>query len=231
MAIWCALARTATGIVDVGANVGIYSLAAAKLRPDLTVHAFEPNPYAYARLRIHKHVNELPNLAEHPYALGSEDAFLKLKWVVKPGGNIASGAGLGSLPAGFMTESTLARVISLDGKGLAGLLGDKPLVKVDVEGAEVKVLSGMKEVLGKNLDLIVEAIFPRSGQELTEFLGLFGYAIYAISEAGRAIVRQDRVVSWLERPGSPDLNHLFTMRPPAELARVLPKDIRVEAAS
>src|SRR4051812_10904245 len=50
MKIWCALARTATAIIDVGAQVGVYTMAAAALRSDIPVHAFEPNPYAFTRL-------------------------------------------------------------------------------------------------------------------------------------------------------------------------------------
>src|SRR5687767_9879995 len=52
MKLWCRLAREATGILDIGAHVGVYSLAAAALRKDIDVHAFEPNPYAFARLRL-----------------------------------------------------------------------------------------------------------------------------------------------------------------------------------
>src|SRR4051812_3718121 len=62
MALWCSLAKAATTIVDVGAHVGVYSLAAAALRPDLGVHAIEPNPYAFARLRVNKHANGFSNI-------------------------------------------------------------------------------------------------------------------------------------------------------------------------
>ena len=44
MKVWARLCRSATGVLDIGANVGIYSLCAARLRPDLSVHAYEPNP-------------------------------------------------------------------------------------------------------------------------------------------------------------------------------------------
>src|SRR4051812_34182023 len=54
MALWCRYARSASSILDVGAHVGVYALAAAALRPDLQIHAFEPNPFAAARLRLNK---------------------------------------------------------------------------------------------------------------------------------------------------------------------------------
>src|SRR5262245_20569340 len=62
MRLWCRLVRDATAILDIGAHTGVYSLAAASLRKDIQIHAFEPNPYAAARLRVHKHLNGFANL-------------------------------------------------------------------------------------------------------------------------------------------------------------------------
>ena len=37
-------AKEANVVLDVGANAGIYSLAALAIQPDATVHVFEPTP-------------------------------------------------------------------------------------------------------------------------------------------------------------------------------------------
>ena len=92
MKLWCRLASIASGIFDIGAHVGVYSLAAASLRPDLPVHAFEPNPYAYARLRVHKNVNGFLNIVEHRCALGDATGVTQLTWSHKSGLPISSGA-------------------------------------------------------------------------------------------------------------------------------------------
>src|SRR5262249_61722251 len=39
-----------TRVLDIGANVGIYSLPWAAVNPGVTVHCFEPNPAVRARL-------------------------------------------------------------------------------------------------------------------------------------------------------------------------------------
>lgn len=62
MKLWCRLVKDATGILDIGAQVGVYSLAAAALRSDITIHAFEPNPDAYARLELHRRANGFGNI-------------------------------------------------------------------------------------------------------------------------------------------------------------------------
>ena len=41
---WEAAAKGAKVVLDVGANAGIYSLAALAAQPDVTVYAFEPTP-------------------------------------------------------------------------------------------------------------------------------------------------------------------------------------------
>ncbi|MHB1204793.1 MAG: hypothetical protein ACYCZX_04435, partial [Rhodospirillaceae bacterium] len=50
--LWCHYARGASSILDIGSHVGIYTMAAAALRKDIPIHAFEPNPYNAARLRV-----------------------------------------------------------------------------------------------------------------------------------------------------------------------------------
>src|SRR5215475_10727980 len=48
---WQYVAQRATTIFDIGANAGIYSLAALAVAPRADVHAFEPTPEIANRLR------------------------------------------------------------------------------------------------------------------------------------------------------------------------------------
>ena len=74
MALWCARVRSATAILDIGAHVGVYALAAAALRRDVEIHAFEPNPYAFARLRLHATTGAvIPVDRLSPAAMGGQD--------------------------------------------------------------------------------------------------------------------------------------------------------------
>jgi FkbM family methyltransferase len=63
-----------TAFLDVGANLGVFSVGIAHVRPDMTVHAIEPNPrtaallrqsVAFNRLESRVHVHEVA-LADQP---------------------------------------------------------------------------------------------------------------------------------------------------------------------
>ena len=66
---WEIAAKGAKVILDVGANAGIYSLAALAIQPDATVHAFEPTPEIAARLRATANLNGLDHLYVHEVAV------------------------------------------------------------------------------------------------------------------------------------------------------------------
>jgi len=207
MKIWCRLARTATGILDIGAHVGVYSLAAASLRSDISIHAFEPNPYAFARLRMHKLVNGYSHLTEHTVAVGNDDRLVKFGWVKKPTLQIASGAGIGGRKGGN-TENTVAQMIKLDGKGLAATVGTRPLVKIDVEGAEALTMAGMQEVLALMPDIILETFSQNSCDEINAMILPLGYRVYKIHESEGRLTAQDRLEPAVVQTGN--LNQLLT---------------------
>ncbi|MGE3476149.1 MAG: FkbM family methyltransferase [Rhodospirillaceae bacterium] len=216
MRLWCRLAKSATGFLDIGANVGIYSLAAAKLRPDLLVHAFEPNPYAYARLRVHKHVNNLPNLVEHCVGVHLKSGLAVFTWLVKPHGNVSSGA-CPFLEPGEGRESAAVRLERIDGSGLAATLGVRPLVKVDVEGAEALVFDAMKEVLALRPDIIVETFDQNACDAINAHLLPLGYDVYSIHEKDGFLRRKERLTPCDVFDPHHDFNQFLTCRPRTEI--------------
>ena len=223
MKVWARLCRSATGVLDIGANVGIYSLCAARLRPDLSVHAYEPNPYAYARLRIHKVINALDNIVEHQAAIGPDDGMTGFGWAVKPGGNIASGGSFNKYNKPT-SEKILVPVMKLDGSGVAQTLGSRPLVKVDVEGSEIMVFESMKETLTLRPDIILESFTAEACERIGAHVFPLGYRVYLIDEKDAALVARERLIP-AETNGSAGFNQLLTTRSAAEI-EVLMKDSR-----
>ena len=180
MRLWCELARTATSILDIGAHVGVYSLAAASLRKDIPIHAFEPNPYAYSRLREHILLNGFRNIVEHHQALAHRGGEASFCWVLKPGKPISSGGYLGTPGAGV--ESVIVQTAPLDDIPIA--YGERPLVKIDVEGAERYVLEGAQALLAVQPDIIIESFSQKNCDAITELLPP-GYKVFRIIEDGR----------------------------------------------
>ena len=71
--------------------MGIYALAAAAIRTDVQIYAFEPNPHAYARLRVNKFRNGFANIVESNIAVGHERGVVDFSWFTRASGQIASG--------------------------------------------------------------------------------------------------------------------------------------------
>jgi len=75
---WQGAARGVNVVFDVGANAGIYSLAALAVAPAAVVHAFEPTPEIAARLRTSARLNKLARLHVHELAVSDETGFASL---------------------------------------------------------------------------------------------------------------------------------------------------------
>jgi FkbM family methyltransferase len=130
--------------VDVGANLGYYSLlAAALVGPHGRVVAFEPNPAVRSRLVEHVALNAQQRvITVWAAALGARDAAATLYVPAR-----AAESGLASLhltPA-LIDRSPSAVSVSLkrlDSCVSAAALGAARVMKLDVEGGETDVLAG-----------------------------------------------------------------------------------------
>lgn len=124
-------------VFDIGAHVGYFTLLAARLvGPEGFVHAFEPHPQNVEFIERHIHLNKLENVGLHPIA------------VSKQSGNAYFGDGVSSSTGHLSPGGDLeVKTSSLD--DLLGSDTVKPpqLIKIDVEGGEVDVLTGGIETL------------------------------------------------------------------------------------
>ena len=69
---------TTGSILDIGANVGLFSCLVAAIAPNANVFAFEPSKKNYERLKFHVEINKLQNLRIFNYGLGSISSEQKL---------------------------------------------------------------------------------------------------------------------------------------------------------
>lgn len=164
------------GYLDVGANVGIFAIPVAEhLGPEGRVYAFEPAPDMAEELMIRaESVGVADRIDLRQVALGAEPATLSLR--VDP--EDPSDATKRSL---FVEGDVVAEVPvhPLDDLVASGvLLLDRPLqaVKIDVEGAEVLCLRGMRSTLRTHHPRLVvietiESHLHRAGFELADIDG------------------------------------------------------------
>jgi FkbM family methyltransferase len=140
-------------VVDVGANVGIHSIAASRLAPRGQVHAFEPNPVTVGHLTENVRLNGADNVSIHPIALGespgeltfcSNDESAAASMVIE-----ASPALLVDLVNARGNEHASA-TLTVNCETLDDALSGMPridLVKIDTEGHDIDVLRGAKATL------------------------------------------------------------------------------------
>lgn len=145
VALFKTLIRPGMTVLDIGANIGIYSLHAAQiLGPEGHLHSFEPVPKIHQILRDNIQVNgflETGSVQLHQLALSDWDG--RSEFAVFPGN-----WGHSTL---FPGDREADR-ITVDVRKLDDMLGDArvDVVKIDAEGAELNVLRGMRNVIARN---------------------------------------------------------------------------------
>jgi FkbM family methyltransferase len=131
---------------DIGANVGLYALYAARLNPECTVYAFEPESQNYARLCANIVLNRLQNVIPCNAPLAERerlDYFYVRSW--------QAGSALHSFGQSLTTGRPVLRQaaisVSLDCLTGAHHIPQPNLIKLDVDGIEDQILAGATNVL------------------------------------------------------------------------------------
>jgi FkbM family methyltransferase len=136
--------RPGDHFVDCGANLGYFTLAAARaVGPTGRVDAVEPDPLNRARLERHLALNGAPAWVNvHAVALCDHAGVATLYHPLGDARNHGE-ASLYAPAAGVATESCTVPTARLD-EAIAGL---PRLIKMDIEGAELAALRGMTRLL------------------------------------------------------------------------------------
>ena len=132
-------------ILDIGANVGVFTSCARFLFPSATIVAIEPNPRNWGLLN--RHTRHLPNVTLLMGALGTGPLWRELVEDIRPpyygGGNRYLTAGqLGCPLSMFDYNGPCSRAVGVVPMSLSRLVdryapGSIPLlVKIDIEGGE-----------------------------------------------------------------------------------------------
>jgi len=159
---WETTAKGVKLVLDVGANSGIYSLAALAIQPDATVHAFEPTPEIAARLRETAKLNGLDRLYVHEVAVSSKNGAAILK---RFRGDLGTNEGMNfiSLDAAD-SDGESVRTVCLDQFCQDHSIDHVDLLKLDVQGHEHSALKGAEQLIraGRVGMIFVELNWARS---------------------------------------------------------------------
>lgn len=146
-------------VIDVGANIGQFAIASAKLFPYVRVHSFEPVPECVGELR--KNVSGL-DVAVYPLVLGEKEG--SVSFHVNAHSHSSSALPLTSSHREAFPEAREERTIEVEVSTLdrvfEGVEFEHPvLIKLDVQGYEERVLRGGKETLKRADYVVLEASF------------------------------------------------------------------------
>jgi len=170
---------------DVGANVGDYTLSLAKLvGPNGRVFSFEPNPNNFNKLSHLVQMGRLEHVSVHPIALGETSGTASLvverdqsMWRVNSGYLVFDTEHFNRFTG--RTRRSTVRIATLD--ELFPNCSMVSFMKVDVEGFELPVLRGARELLrASHPHLLIEvsggqADYGYGASELVDFLTELDY--------------------------------------------------------
>jgi FkbM family methyltransferase len=172
-------------IVNIGANIGFYSVHLANLFPNSLIIAVEPNPEAFSLLVENVKLNNLNNRVKtENLCIGSTRGKESLSFI--PGNPEYSSMR-------NIVHSSVARdaqcIVSVDCVRLSDIVGTSKvfMIVIDVEGAEHIVLEGGRDVISRDHPIIVfESAdlllknFGSSSSELVCFLKELGYTVRSL---------------------------------------------------
>lgn len=131
-------------MIDIGANIGNHALYLHDLCS--AVHCYEPNPVAAARLRHNIDLNHAANVHVHEVGLGDRDA--TLPFASNIAGNLGNSGFLDGQEHEAGTFETIQLPIRRADEAIRELdLSRIDFIKIDVEGLEEQIFSGLKETI------------------------------------------------------------------------------------
>ncbi len=187
---FAALARSASVVLDIGANSGVFTLVAAAANNNAHVVAFEPAPDVVPYLHKNVALNSCSNVQVEPVAVGADRGvveFLIPDVLALPTG--------GSTRRGFREEvrSVEVPVTTVDSYVRDMELGHVDLIKVDTEGTEPEVLDGAVETLARDRPVILcEVLLGIREEELEARLVPLDYRFFKLTDRG--LERHDHLV-------------------------------------
>lgn len=167
-------------VVDLGANQGIYTCYAAQRAPSGWVYAVEPDDENLHRLRAHLELNQISNVTVVPKCVGDRTG----KAYFKKGPTSGTGEVLEEDEPG--TGATEVDQITLDDLMTEFQIPTVDLLKIDVEGAEKRVLLGAVGHLASVRRIALEYHSAALASEVEKLLGDRNFSVLREPSAARS---------------------------------------------
>lgn len=166
-------------VFDVGANIGYFACFAGKCCYNGRVCAFEMSKANLDILNTNILLNKLNNVTVEPYAVADTTAQVLIQ-----------DSAVGNAVLKIIEDNSKPDLVKVDAIALDEYCMTRNIapdfVKIDVEGAEMKVLKGMKNIMSGDIKLLIEIhetdlkYFRSSKEEVLDYIKSFGFNLKTI---------------------------------------------------
>lgn len=186
---WLNFTKGKKVVLDVGGNVGYFSLLAAKgLNKNGKIYAFEPVSKTYKRFQENIRLNGTHSIVLEKLAISNKEDVLTINV-----GN-AHNWGMSSINMHehLSGDKEIVRCETIDGYIKKHNLSVVDIVKIDIEGSEFAAIDGMKNTLSIQRPVVLiellDAHLSKQGYSCKDIYNLFwskGYTAYEIQKNNR----------------------------------------------
>jgi FkbM family methyltransferase len=185
---WRAFCAESTSVLELGANVGWFSVQGGRAAPAARYVAVEPHPFSASLCRAHLALNSVTSVevieaAAVPDVAPSVALHVPADQQATP--TVAFLPGDTELPAAMARDVTA--VLEVPAVDVRSLLDGVDLIKLDVEGQEHVLLAAMREHLRARRPTLLVEVLPGTAQlraVLADLCTRDGYRCYAASARG-----------------------------------------------
>lgn len=177
-------------MLDIGANVGWYTLLASNVyrKEGVNIYSFEPSPITCKRLKKNIELNELPQTRAFNIGLYNEKTSLEFYYDIEGSG----GSSFVNLREREKVKKIVVDVEKLDDFVEKNGIQSIDFIKCDVEGSELFVFEGGRKVLERDQPVIFSemlrkwsAKFNYTPNDIIQLMKGIGYECYAIEAENR----------------------------------------------
>ncbi len=193
--------RKSGSVLDIGANVGIFSLNLYQNYPDIQYYLFEPIPSTFQWLLKNMKLNSASDERYKPFNVGMSDKKGTFEFYVPAANEAASlvanedsfyrkkADSNGNYTGNTDLDRVLCTVDTVDSFVKEHNVKDITFVKIDVEGNEFKVLKGAEETLKEYKPLVYCELLRKHAKrfgyhpnEVIEYMSKLGYGCLTMRE-------------------------------------------------
>jgi FkbM family methyltransferase len=189
---WIKLAKNSNVIFDVGANTGVFALAASSSNPNAKVFAFEPLNAVYKKLEKNISLNNL-DIIPVKKALSNTNG--KQKIYISDNSHDY----WASLSVQRLKDFSASKEEEIEKTDFVTFvesieLKKVDLLKIDVEYHEVEVLEGMRNYIEKwKPDMLIEIVDDETADKINKMIDGLNYKFFDINDVKMSIEKIEKV--------------------------------------